>query len=829
MNRIFTALFVSLLLIRVAYSQTSPTPAVGENADSRSPVNAFGNGNPQPAVMPRDDVVGNPHVVKYRQLPTQWAEGLPLGNGEIGVMCWSDGRRLRFTFDSASAWDLRHKSGEPDYFQLNYAKLREWVARGDFDAIKDAAKRMGERDRLRPTKLYLGRLELSCEFDSDSELSLCLGDASVRGVLEGKTTTHKLHAFVCRTKDLFCLQLDPWPDCAQLKLRPFHDVSPKLAALGHPEMEVSQQNGLTVAIQQILPATFFALCWNCDGPNVCVSFAKANDLETAKRRALAEHPRHRPDSHQELYALHQRSWEEFWSVSGVSLPEKDLEFLWYFGVYALASSARTGGNPPGLQGLWAMDGRVPPWRGDYHTDMNVQETFWPALSSGHLELMDVWLDFAYETLPVVEKITREVYGTEGAFQLCNVFPEYTSLVSGGPVSSAWSHTGWLAHLGWLRWRYSKDTDWLARRGYPIVRSAFLFYSANLVEEDDGRYHIPLSSSPEYDGSAPTAWCKDPNIDIALIRRCCDWICEMEQALRIDELSNRARQIHEKLVPYHVSEFDYPAYYVKDGAPKGRCVLALWKDKLLDYSHRHPSHLMAIHPAMDITIDGSEEERKIIEASVGHYLALGQYGWAGHTYVQMVCLAAAIGEPEMAYNFLRSYRDRWILPNGLHFNREIGRQGNSHFFLTDRERFSETAPFTINETCGISCGISDMLVQGWGDCIRVFPATPARWKDVLFVDLLTEGAFKVSALMRAGQVRWVRVTAKVDGLCRLRNPFYEDRFGATGCTPKQENGLLEWPMTAGQTVSLSLPGVEEPSLRQQADVIRVLGASWLNLE
>jgi hypothetical protein len=29
---------------------------------------------------------------------------------------------------------------------------------------------------------------------------------------------------------------------------------------------------------------------------------------------------------------------------------------------------------------------------------------------------------------------------------------------------------------------------------------------------------------------------------------------------------------------------------------------------------------------------------------------------------------------------------------------------------------------------IDAGISDMLVQGWGDCIRVFPAVPARWKN-----------------------------------------------------------------------------------------------------
>ncbi len=29
--------------------------------------------------------------------------------------------------------------------------------------------------------------------------------------------------------------------------------------------------------------------------------------------------------------------------------------------------------PPGLQGVWAMDGVLPPWRGDYHNDMNVRK------------------------------------------------------------------------------------------------------------------------------------------------------------------------------------------------------------------------------------------------------------------------------------------------------------------------------------------------------------------------------------------------------------------------------------------------------------------------
>ena len=775
-------------------------------------------------------VVPNPHAIKYERLPTQWAEGLPLGNGGLGVMCWSDGQRLRFTLDGAGAWDLRYKSGRPDYSQLSYAKVREWVAEGDFESMEAAAKRMGERDPLRPTKVYLGRLDLECEFDPDSQLELSLADASVRGLLRRGGSAHALHAFVSHQRDLFCLRLDPWPEGARLTLLPFYETSPGLAALEHPELKTLEKEGLKVAVQHVLPNTFFALCWNSEGPDVFVSFAEGSDSGATATEALEAHPHRARVPYSQILGDHEQAWGEFWATSAVALPERELGFLWYFGLYLLASCARPGSKPPGLQGLWPMDGRNPPWRGDYHTDMNVQETFWSACPSGHLELLDVWLDFAHDTLPAAEQLTREIFGTDGAFQHCAFLPGYTPLFGGGwhPTAFAWSNTGWLAHLAWLRWRYSKDTTWLAQRGHPIVRSAFRFYSANLEKEEDGRYHIPLSDSPEYDGPQTSAWCKDPNIDIALIRKCCDWIQEMEEALGVAEHTCRAREIREKLVPYHLVELDHPASYVRNSAPDGRRVLALWEDKPLDYSHRHPSQLMAIHPAMDITIEGSEEDRAIIEASILQYLALGQYCWAGHTYVQMVSLAAVIGKPEMAYSFLCCYRDRWILPNGLHFNREIGEQGHSHFARVPRERISADAPFTINETCGLPCGICDMLVQGWGDCIRIFPAVPSKWRDLLFVDLLTEGAFTVSALMRDGQVRWVRIESKVDRLCRLRDPFGGAGFQVVGADPEREGSVLTWPMVAGQAVVLSTEGYREPDLEQEAEGVRMETAHWLSV-
>lgn len=114
--------------------------------------------------------------------------------------------------------------------------------------------------------------------------------------------------------------------------------------------------------------------------------------------------------------------------------------------------------------------------------------------------------------------------------------------------------------------YSMDRQWLAETGYPVVAEIFKFYRANLREEADGRLHIPISSSPECRGSKPEAWGEDPNIDIALIRRTCDWVVEMEEALGKSGLTASAKQVHAQLAPYHLT------------AQKELC---LWAGKPLD--------------------------------------------------------------------------------------------------------------------------------------------------------------------------------------------------------------------------------------------------------
>lgn len=746
------------------------------------------------------------HRVVHRVAPGQWHEGFPLGNGTVGAMFWGKGDPLCLTLDRADLWDLRHNDAyerDPDF---NYAGLLRLAAEGRFDeALEIFESRHRRENPIGPTKISIGRAELHLGRATAYRCALDLASATVQGTIATSAGEHAVLAFVSHARPLVCLRLTNAPPEAALDLRPLAAINAELAQLQHPPPEVTDDSWPRVLCQTIPEGLSYAVAWNPSGPEYFLALETGTTAAEAKSAAVATWCRAMEVGLEALHREHVEAWARFWQRSAVFLPEERMEFLWYFGLYLLASAARQGQLPPGLQGVWAMDGVLPPWRGEYATNVNVQETFWPALATGHLDLMDCWCDFMYQSLPQARDLARRFFGTDGAFWPTSFAPRLVPIWGWYTVNYCWSSCGWLAGLMWLRWRYSLDREWLGQIGYPVVAEVFRFYRANLQPGQDGYLHVPLSTSPEYGCNTPAAWARDPNIDLALIRRCCDWVTAMEEALALEELTPAARQVRAQLAPYALTADQ---------------VLCLWPDKPLGVSYHHPSHLMAIHPAMDLTIEDGPEARAIIAASLQHYLSLGQYGWAGHTYAQMASFGAVVGRPEFAYDCLLHFAEYWIGPNGLHLNRDTRCTGTTQYCGPD-------IAFTMEANCGVVAGISDMLLQGWNDLVRVFPAVPRHWRDVAFRELLTEGAFVVSALRRHGRTVWVRVRAQVASELRLRDPFDGDEAVVTGAALRREGGQFVGRMAPGQEVLLALPG-ESGDLEAGVAMVHASGASRLGL-
>lgn len=109
-------------------------------------------------------------------------------------------------------------------------------------------------------------------------------------------------------------------------------------------------------------------------------------------------------------------------ADGESNPE--LEALYFqYGRYLLISSSRTEGVPANLQGLWNED-MVPPWSSNYTTNINLEENYWAAESSGLPEMHEVLLGFIRNLSATGEASAKNYYGIGEGWSLAHNTDRY---------------------------------------------------------------------------------------------------------------------------------------------------------------------------------------------------------------------------------------------------------------------------------------------------------------------------------------------------------------------------------------------------------------------
>jgi alpha-L-fucosidase 2 len=309
---------------------------------------------------------------------------------------------------------------------------------------------------------------------------------------------------------------------------------------------------------------------------------------------------------------------------------------------------------------------------------------------------------------------------------------------------------WLGHHFYLQWRYSMDRQFLEERAYPWLRDTSVFLEAVTEKGPDGKRTLPLSSSPEINDDRLTAWFPSiTNYDLALIRWTFERTSELAQILGKTDEADHWRRVLAEMPELSLD-------------PESRKLLVA-KDYSLPFSHRHFSHLMAIHPLGSIRWENGPADQATIKASLAELDAKGTSAWCGYSFSWLANLAARAREGERAERALQIFSEAFCLRNGFHCNGDQSGKGYSSF----RYR-----PFTLEGNFAAAAGLQEMLLQSYSGTIRVFPAIPASWKDVSFKTLRAEGAFLVSAERRSGATERIEIIAEKGGLLRLENPFPE---------------------------------------------------------
>ena len=691
----------------------------------------------------------------FTKLAPTWDEGIPLGNAEVGALVWQKDSSLRFSLDRTDLWDLRPSdslSGPNNRFEWVKEHIRnknyEPVQR-KFDqpygylpapakipgaALEFPLKQLGEPNSVH---LYLNNALCEVKWANGTVMQTFVHASEPLGWFVFKNVD-----------DNFEPQLvTPMYTNADGRAEAAVQAGPELTRLGYNQGEVVR-NGNTVVYHQKGYDNYYydvAVNWKREGKDVYGTWSVTTSLSDDK--AVDEIAEAMDRGMANDYTAHMNFWNHYWSQSSVSVPDPVIQKQYQNEMYKYGSATRENSMPISLQAVWtADDGYLPPWKGDYHHDLNTQLSYWPTYTGNHLTEGLGYLNTLWNQRDVYKKYTRQYFEAEGM----NVpgVATYDGEPMGGWIQYAMSQTvgAWLAQHFYLHWKYSLDREFLETRAYPFVKDVAVFLENISQVDKNGVRTLEFSSSPEIFDNSINAWFKTmTNYDLSLMKNLFNMATELAGELNLAEEASHWKEIAGQLPDFDID---------KDGA------LTFAKGFPYKESHRHFSHAMAIHPLGLLDVSQGEESQRIIKATLKKLSDVGPKWWCGYSYSWVANMYARALDGEKAAEMLKTFATCFCLPNTFHANGDQTKSGKSDFTYR---------PFTLEGNFAFASGVQEMLIQSHTGIIRIFPAIPASWKDVSFTNLRTMGAFLVSASMKDGKMVQLTIHSEKGGDAKIMNP------------------------------------------------------------
>ena len=816
-RNVFFSCMVSWIIfgICVAFMGWKTSFALSKNATEEKPAEPGAMLKKEVSVVQPTGRSRQPIADREFSASNLWYEGALLGNGDVGVVVFGADDRLTFAVGKNDFWDRRY------YFHLfkplTFKKYMEMVKNEwPVDPVTGWVKPPGDiyetyepellrRDKRakplskwhKPTPKPVCRISI---YQPDAKTESGRRDLKpvkhVQSLEHAELTTHTSAFYtvsrVQKNANVVFIKLSGLSENTVILLKRNHDTT----ETGIEPAVHAVKDGLGVVIQDMPPERTYPDGFRCvvvaallDGPapqlhgdelrwsvndNCTLALAVATTRdnpqpEAAARGLLSQSIKIGDDK---LRQQHVAEWQKFWDTSWIKIDDAEIESLWYFCNYMLASASRPGAVAPGLFGPWIVEGRSA-WGGSYTTDYNFQQTFAAALSCNHPELLEPYLSTLENMLPAARKFARDIYEAEGIAFPHEIYP----INMHGQMRATDTYvveTPYLVQNFWEYYEYLQDEDFLRARAYPIIAECADFLASYATHEGDGKYAFYPTRSCEHHGLMPgLPFNRNGTPELGFARYI--FKAALKGASLVGE--NGQRQLKWKKVLDGLP--DYPKMRNQLGDVYLDCEVT---DKELNVAppvkfslksrpsktpgnhgawmfYNVPTSMLHIWPAGQVDMDSPADE---LLTAMRTWMTCKLEG--SNDLVIRHMAAARLGIPSLE-QFKQDVADRLMLNGAVTI--KVNPLGKDISF--EKGYFEYWANGIYTENCGLPVVINEMMLQSHNEVIKLFP-TMDFYRTAEFYNLRAHGGFLISAGMEFGFVMWAEIEATVDRLCRVRLPW-----------------------------------------------------------
>lgn len=655
------------------------------------------------------------HDILWKVLPKDMTEAPHFGNGLIGSMIWIENNEIRLQIFRPDV----HDHADHTYGWSAFSRPRYQI--GYF-----TIKPKGEI--------------IDCDLRQD------IYNAELNGVINTDLGSLKIDHFVHRHDDVIYTEIESSDD-EELSDFQWHPFEAKGSRGGDPggkgygqayapykkmknaEHQIAEYEDISVSVQDLSAGGNYATAWkegrsSNNRINLLLTIQNSYPEKTSVEDAIKviNNAREKIEKGLKSWRFDHRSWwHSYFPESYVSIPDPVGQSFYWNNVYRLACCTRPDAQYIDTPGMWNSGG---PWPYSTH-DFNTQTVHFPVYSANRLHLGEALVNALKRNKDnLINNVVPVEWQDDSALlNLATAFDMKGKRDGDGRYKEMLGCLPWLLNNVWFQYRYTMDTEILKDPLFPLLRRSVNLYRHILYKGDDGRLHLPPTFSPELGNF------NDCNFDLALLKWGCATLIEICGILKIeDPLMEEWERILDQIVDFSLDEKGY----------------MLGKERSAPIDHQHMSHLIMIYPLYIENIDNNDNI-DLLEKSVKNFrppTALPKMAAS-----QSSPAAAALGLGNLAHELMNDI---------LYSNRENEKLGiNGIYYL---------ATPCIETSLSYNTCVQDMLIQSWGNKIRIFPALPDSWDDVEFHNFRTEGAFLVSAKRTAGKIVWVKIKSLAGEAC-----------------------------------------------------------------